>query len=83
MANVAVPPGEIVVDSRGRTSLARVRTKAFTRYKVQAFEDGSLLLTPAITVTPAELAASQAGAAPEADGEAGRHFQAAEGEVRP
>jgi hypothetical protein len=55
MANVAIPPGEIVVDSRGRTSLARVRTQDFDRYFVREHEDGTLVLTPQITFTPAGL----------------------------
>ncbi len=48
---------EIVVDDRGRTSLARVRTRQFDRYTVEEQPDGTLILTPAITVSPVELAA--------------------------
>jgi len=33
-------PGEIVVDERGRTSLARVCTRAYDRYQVEEFPDG-------------------------------------------
>lgn len=55
MVNIAIPPGEIVVDSRGRTSLARVRTHDYDRYLAREHEDGTIVLTPAITVTPAEL----------------------------
>jgi hypothetical protein len=55
MVNVAVPRGEIVVDSRGRTSLARVRTRDFARYLAAEDEDGTIVLTPAITLTPAEV----------------------------
>jgi len=60
MSNVAMPPGEIVVDGRGRTSLQRVRVGDYDRYTVKAFEDGTLVLTPAVTVTPAEAAAGRA-----------------------
>jgi hypothetical protein len=49
--------GELVVDERGRTSLARVRSHVYDRYTVEEFPDGSLLLTPAITISPVELAA--------------------------
>ena len=49
--------GELVVDERGRTSLARVRSHDFDRYIVEDFEDGTLVLTPAVTVSAVELAA--------------------------
>jgi hypothetical protein len=48
---------EIAVDERGRTSLARVRKRKFDRYTVEELDDGTLILTPAITVSPVELAA--------------------------
>jgi hypothetical protein len=48
---------ELVVDERGRTSLAKVRSHQFERYTVEEFEDGTLVLTPAITVSAVELAA--------------------------
>jgi hypothetical protein len=51
----AVPRGEIVVDDRGRTTLARVRKHTFTRYLAQELEDGTIVLTPAITLTPDEV----------------------------
>ena len=51
----AVPRGEIVVDNRGRTTLARVRKRAFTRYLAQELENGTIVLTPAITLTPDEV----------------------------
>ena len=60
MSNVAMPPGEIVVDSRGRTNLQRVRTGNYSRYTAVEHEDGTLVLTPAVTVTPAEAAAGRA-----------------------
>jgi hypothetical protein len=41
---------EIYVDSRGRTSLARVRSKVFDSYLVEELPDGTLILTPAVTV---------------------------------
>jgi hypothetical protein len=49
--------GELVVDERGRTSLARVRSHHHDRYTVEEFPDGTLVLTPAITISPLELAA--------------------------
>jgi hypothetical protein len=49
--------GELVVDERGRTSLARVRSHHYERYTVEEFPDGTLVLTPAITISPLELAA--------------------------
>jgi hypothetical protein len=48
---------ELVVDERGRTSLARVRNHAYDRYIVEEFPDGTLVLTPAITLSAVELAA--------------------------
>jgi hypothetical protein len=49
--------GELIVDERGRTSLARVRSHHYERYTVEEFPDGTLVLTPAITISPLELAA--------------------------
>jgi hypothetical protein len=51
----AVPRGEIVVDERGRTTLARVRRRNFSRYLAQELENGTIVLTPAITLTPDEV----------------------------
>lgn len=48
---------EIVVDERGRTSLARVRSRKFDRYTVEEMPDGTLILTPAVTISALELAA--------------------------
>lgn len=70
MVNIAIPPGEIVVDSRGRTSLQRVRTHDYDRYLATEHEDGTIVLTPAITVTPLELAALRDPAVREAVAEA-------------
>jgi hypothetical protein len=50
---------EIVVDERGRTSLARVRHHAYDRYLAEEFPDGTLVLTPAVTVSALEMAALQ------------------------
>jgi hypothetical protein len=44
-------------DERGRTSLARVRSHQHDRYIVEEFPDGTLVLTPAVTITAVELAA--------------------------
>jgi hypothetical protein len=48
---------EITVDERGRTSLAKVRTRKFTRYTTEEHPDGTLVLTPMVTVPVAELPA--------------------------
>lgn len=66
MTNTAVPKGEVVVDSRGRTSLARVRSKRFDRYLAQEREDGTLILTPMVIISARELAALRDPAAREA-----------------
>jgi hypothetical protein len=55
MPNVAMPKGEIVVDARGRTTLARVRKQKHDRYLAEEHPDGTIVLTPAITLTPAEV----------------------------
>lgn len=47
--------GEIVVDERGRTSLARVRTRKFSRYQARELADGTIILTPLVTVPAATL----------------------------
>ncbi len=51
-----MPAREVVVDERGRTSLARVRSHDYDRYTAEELADGTLILTPAITVSPVELA---------------------------
>jgi hypothetical protein len=48
---------EITVDERGRTSLARVRTQKFDRYLTEEFPDGTLVLTPAVTLKVTDLPA--------------------------
>ena len=48
---------EIVLDSRRRTSLAKVGVPSDTRYIADTFEDGSVMLTPAVTIEKWELAA--------------------------
>lgn len=48
---------ELVVDRRGRTNLARVRSRSYDRYIVEEFPDGTLVLTPAVTISAVELAA--------------------------
>ena len=44
-----------MVDDRGRTTLARVRKRKFARYLAQELENGTIVLTPAITLTPDEV----------------------------
>lgn len=48
---------EVDVDERGRTSLARVRSHNYARYLAEEFPDGTLVLTPAVTISAVELAA--------------------------
>jgi hypothetical protein len=57
MANVSMPRGEIVVDRRGRTNLARVRSPEHQhdRYHAEEHDDGTIVLTPLLTFTPAGL----------------------------
>ena len=46
-----------MVDDRRRTSLAKVGRASDRRYLVQEFEDGTLVLTPAVTLPAVEVAA--------------------------
>lgn len=48
---------EVALDGRRRTSLAKVGRKQDHRYVAETFEDGTIVLSPAITVTRVELAA--------------------------
>ena len=63
MVNVARPPGEVTVDSRGRVfGLQRIRSeehRAFTRYLASEDEDGVITLTPVVSVPATELRAGQ------------------------
>lgn len=52
-----MPTNEILLDERGRTSLARVRSHDYDRYTVEEYPDGTLVLTPAVTISAVELAA--------------------------
>jgi hypothetical protein len=52
-------PREVVLDSRRRTSFAKVGRRQDTRYLVEELEDGTLILTPAVTIPATELAALQ------------------------
>jgi hypothetical protein len=55
----------IDVDSRGRTSLAKIRAQVYDRYLVEELPDGTLVLTPAVTITAEQ--ALKAGLAEAAD----------------
>lgn len=46
-----------MLDGRRRTSLARVGVAADTRYIAETYADGSIVLTPAVTIERWELAA--------------------------
>ncbi len=50
---------EITVDQRGRTSLARVRSRNHDRYLAEELPNGTLVLTPAVTISTLELAILQ------------------------
>jgi hypothetical protein len=52
-----VATNEVVVDERGRTSLARIRTHTYDRYFAEELPDGTIVLTPAVTISALELAA--------------------------
>ena len=49
MGREAIPHGEIVVDDRGRTCLARIRREQHGRYKAAERQDGTIVLTPVLT----------------------------------
>jgi hypothetical protein len=46
---------EIVLDDRRRTSLARIGHRDHARYLVEEFEDGTIMLRPAVTISQTEL----------------------------
>jgi hypothetical protein len=46
---------EVVLDDRRRTSLARIGRKTDERYLVEEHENGTLVFTPAVTITQHEL----------------------------
>lgn len=45
----------LLVDDRGRVNLSHVTRKWARRYLVQEHPDGTLVLTPAITITQGQL----------------------------
>jgi hypothetical protein len=48
---------EIVVDERRRTTLAGIGRPADRRYLAEEFEDGTIVLTPAVLLPAVEVAA--------------------------
>jgi hypothetical protein len=46
---------EVVLDDRRRTSFARVGRKDHSRYLVEEYPDGTIILKPSVTITQAEL----------------------------
>jgi hypothetical protein len=54
---------EITVDERGRTSLAKVRTRKFDRYTTEEHPDGTLVLTPVVSVAASGIEAARAALA--------------------
>lgn len=50
---------ELVLDDRRRANLAKVGRHDDHRYLVDEYENGVLVLTPAVTISAAELAALQ------------------------
>jgi hypothetical protein len=57
MEELGMAANEVAVDERGRTSLAKVRSHDYDRYLVEELPDGTLVLTPAVTVSALEMAA--------------------------
>jgi hypothetical protein len=55
MANTPSVANELVVDERGRCRLDKVRKQHHTRYEVEEFPGGVLVLTPIVSVRAAEL----------------------------
>jgi hypothetical protein len=49
------PQKELVLDERRRTSFARLGHKDHSRYLVAEYADGTLVLTPAVTVSIQEI----------------------------
>ena len=50
------PDPEIVLDDRRRTSFSKIGHKEHRRYLVKELDDGTLVLTPAFTISAPELA---------------------------
>lgn len=50
---------EITLDGRRRTSLAKVGRRSDTKYLAETLPDGTVILTPAVTIPAVELAALQ------------------------
>lgn len=48
---------ELVLDDRRRANLAKVGRRGDHRYLVDEFDDGTVVLRPAVTITAVELAA--------------------------
>jgi len=48
---------ELLLDDRRRANLAKVGRPADRRYLVDEFDDGTVVLRPAVTISAAELAA--------------------------
>lgn len=48
---------KVLVDSRGKVDLARIRTRSFDVYEGEELADGTILLRPLSTLPPADLAA--------------------------
>jgi hypothetical protein len=47
---------ELTLDERRRTSMARVGHPEHTKYLVDEYPDGTIVLTPAVTISAIELA---------------------------
>ena len=48
---------ELLLDDRRRANLAKIGRRADHRYLVDEFDDGTVVLRPAVTISAAELAA--------------------------
>lgn len=56
-------PRELVVDERRRTSLAKIGRPSDRRYLVEEYDDGTIVLTPAVLLPAVEVAALRSPAA--------------------
>ena len=68
MTNVTMPRAVVYTDDRGRVNLHKFNRDRHASFSVDVRDDGTIVLTPAVTVTAAELAQLQAAAKAASDG---------------
>ena len=49
------------VDKRGRVNLARARNRDYSQYMAEEMPDGTLVLTPCVTISVSELSSIKQG----------------------